>query len=415
MLSTLEFWRDSPAGSGGSIWDRICRHKSPVVEPRESSKLQETMEEYYSLLKDRSRNGAVFFAVCRGKVSEGLDFANENGRAVVVTGLPYPPVADPKVKLKRLVLDETHTGLSGSEWYAQQAMRAVNQAVGRVIRHRKDYGAIILCDERFAQPNTVAQLSLWLRPAVVAYNNYGEAIMELTKFFKSIPSHLQAGAASRVILEPSTAAGNQSSRAAYQAKWSEPLPDGDTAATRSGLLKREREWSNAEQPAKRQTPAPAAAPNIMSLFQNVSTTRSGAVASTDQPTSTIDRAGSLGAPESTLSQRLLAGALGSQSQTSTGAAAPSATATQSTDRPTSAARSYMQNLKEALPAETYKALQLALREFRDKRLTMAKLCAQVVGLLSGPNSHFLEGFKAFLPPEQRSLFQATMEKARHQS
>lgn len=38
--------------------------------------------------------------------------------------------------------------LRGGEWYTQQASRAVNQAVGRVIRHRNDYGAIILCDER---------------------------------------------------------------------------------------------------------------------------------------------------------------------------------------------------------------------------------------------------------------------------
>ena len=38
--------------------------------------------------------------------------------------------------------------LTGEEWYVQQASRAVNQAVGRVIRHRNDYGAIILCDER---------------------------------------------------------------------------------------------------------------------------------------------------------------------------------------------------------------------------------------------------------------------------
>lgn len=39
--------------------------------------------------------------------------------------------------------------LTGEDWYNQQALRAVNQAVGRVIRHQHDYGAIILCDERF--------------------------------------------------------------------------------------------------------------------------------------------------------------------------------------------------------------------------------------------------------------------------
>ena len=39
--------------------------------------------------------------------------------------------------------------LSGDGWYQQQASRAVNQAMGRVIRHVHDYGAIILADDRF--------------------------------------------------------------------------------------------------------------------------------------------------------------------------------------------------------------------------------------------------------------------------
>ena len=35
------------------------------------------------------------------QVSEGLDFADNNGRAVVITGLPYPPRMDPKVHTVR--------------------------------------------------------------------------------------------------------------------------------------------------------------------------------------------------------------------------------------------------------------------------------------------------------------------------
>ena len=32
---------------------------------------------------EREAPGALFFAVCRGKVSEGLDFADNNARAVI--------------------------------------------------------------------------------------------------------------------------------------------------------------------------------------------------------------------------------------------------------------------------------------------------------------------------------------------
>lgn len=40
----------------------------------------------------------MFFAVCRGKVSEGLDFADSAGRAVVLTGIPYAMARDPKAR-----------------------------------------------------------------------------------------------------------------------------------------------------------------------------------------------------------------------------------------------------------------------------------------------------------------------------
>lgn len=42
-------------------------------------------------------DGALLIAVCRGKVSEGLDFTDDNARAVVTIGIPYPNIKDLQV------------------------------------------------------------------------------------------------------------------------------------------------------------------------------------------------------------------------------------------------------------------------------------------------------------------------------
>ncbi|KAL3375442.1 hypothetical protein AABB24_006752 [Solanum stoloniferum] len=174
-----------------TIWERICKHKLPVVEPRQSSLFPAAIEDYMAKLKDKSASGAVFFAVCRGKVSEGLDFTDHAGRAVVITGIPFATRTDPKVRLKREFLDQQMalqpTGskvLTGEDWYTQQATRAVNQAVGRVIRHKHDFGAIIFCDERFTYSNRQSQISRWIQPHIKCHSKFGEVVFSLTRFFR---------------------------------------------------------------------------------------------------------------------------------------------------------------------------------------------------------------------------------------
>lgn len=146
-----------------------------------------------------SRSGAILCAVCRGKASEGIDFADDAARAVIVTGLPFPPTKDIKVVLKRKHLDSlanarskavstasSHSSsdelLTGAAWYSQQAARAVNQAAGRVIRHRSDWGVVILADERFAQPRAKQQLSKWLLPHLRDFSSSATLVDALRHF-----------------------------------------------------------------------------------------------------------------------------------------------------------------------------------------------------------------------------------------
>ena len=91
--------------------------------------------------------------------------------------------------LKREYLDieqrKKKKGLTGQEWYSQQSSRAVNQAIGRVIRHRHDYGAIIFCDARFSNANSVRQLPVWVRSHVQVFEKFGESQGGLSRFFKA--------------------------------------------------------------------------------------------------------------------------------------------------------------------------------------------------------------------------------------
>ncbi|XP_070328512.1 regulator of telomere elongation helicase 1 isoform X2 [Odocoileus virginianus] len=185
MEKSLEFWR-------ARDFARKLEVRKPLfVEPRSKGGFSEVMEAFYARVAAPESSGAIFLAVCRGKASEGLDFADMNGRGVIVTGLPYPPRMDPRVLLKMQFLDEmkAQSGaggqfLSGHDWYRQQASRAVNQAIGRVIRHRHDYGAVFLCDHRFAHADTRAQLPSWVRPHVKVYDSFGHVIRDVAQFFR---------------------------------------------------------------------------------------------------------------------------------------------------------------------------------------------------------------------------------------
>lgn len=75
------------------------------VEPQRRDSLAEVMRDYQRALEAEGSRGAVLLAVLRGKVSEGMDFADTHARAVLVTGLPYSPFKDPRVILKQEYLD----------------------------------------------------------------------------------------------------------------------------------------------------------------------------------------------------------------------------------------------------------------------------------------------------------------------
>eukprot|EP00210_Caulerpa_lentillifera_P000026 g25.t1 len=184
LQSSIEYWKNCNR-NGVTLWQKITQLKGVEVEPQSPTLLPNTMKSFRQKLGQSVIKGCVLFAVCRGKVSEGIDFSDDAARGVIIAGIPYAPPTDPKVRLKREFLNGDRSGLTGGKWYSQSATRAVNQALGRVIRHREDYGVILLCDRRFGDKGTQTQLSKWIRNSINHYNSFGCVIRDLKNFFQS--------------------------------------------------------------------------------------------------------------------------------------------------------------------------------------------------------------------------------------
>ena len=148
-------------GKEQSILDILRGKKELFREPKSSSQIESTLNDYGKAAG--SDKGSLLLSVVGGKLSEGINFANDLARAVVVVGLPYPDPTDPVLVEKLALLDHLQRGMSGRDYYQNLCMRAVNQSVGRAIRHAKDHAAILLLDARYPQQRHIASaLPQWL-------------------------------------------------------------------------------------------------------------------------------------------------------------------------------------------------------------------------------------------------------------
>ena len=101
-------------------------------------------------------------------------------------GIPFPSFKDLKIQQKKEYNNAFFSRglLNGREWYDIQAFRAVNQAIGRCIRHRNDWGAIILLDARFDVSRCTSSISKWIRSRLVHYADFKQGFQSLKGFIE---------------------------------------------------------------------------------------------------------------------------------------------------------------------------------------------------------------------------------------
>lgn len=71
--------------------------------------------------------------------------------------------------------------LPGQVHYESLCMRAVNQSIGRAIRHSRDYACIVLADMRYERPSVIKHLPQWIASQVQVCKTFGQGFAAIRK------------------------------------------------------------------------------------------------------------------------------------------------------------------------------------------------------------------------------------------
>lgn len=187
-------WQAKPAKATKNIWDRLQSNK-PTFRESKSGGVDNVLNEYSEAIS--TGLGGLLLSVIGGKLSEGINFSDALGRGVVVVGLPFPNIQSAQWKAKLEYVEHSIVKRTGRrdegkaaarEFYENACMRAVNQSIGRAIRHKGDYAAIVLLDRRYATPRIEEKLPAWIRQGLVKGNEgrgFRDVIRDVGSFFDS--------------------------------------------------------------------------------------------------------------------------------------------------------------------------------------------------------------------------------------
>lgn len=147
-----------------------------------SDVLLNSYSSYITSSSSSPHTGALLTAVINGTLSEGINFSDSLCRCVCVVGLPYPNANDQELQ-EKIKFSEKKVKDGGRVYYESLCMRAVNQSIGRAIRHKNDYSSIVLIDHRYSKQSVRDGVSKWLRESIKTHPKFPTAFQQLRSFF----------------------------------------------------------------------------------------------------------------------------------------------------------------------------------------------------------------------------------------
>ncbi|MCJ1388968.1 ATP-dependent DNA helicase chl1 [Xylographa bjoerkii] len=182
-------------GNQCSIWSDLAKNKAVFLENKDSIGVEDVLRDYsYAIEAGR---GGLLLSVVGGKMSEGINFSDKLGRGVVVVGLPFPNINTAEWKAKLEYIENATLSRGGNaadgkmasrQFYENACMRAVNQSIGRAIRHQNDYSAIIMLDRRYNTLRIQEKLPAWIQKSLSNKEDskpFSELLNKITSFFET--------------------------------------------------------------------------------------------------------------------------------------------------------------------------------------------------------------------------------------
>ncbi|KAF8895275.1 helicase C-terminal domain-containing protein [Infundibulicybe gibba] len=188
--------------AAAGVIEKMGVKKKVFFEPEESTYVEKVLQDYAAAIKGDSAStapktrGALLFAVIGAKLSEGLNFTDDLARCVIIVGLPFANLGSAELQermkyVRRLAEGDAKRPRAlagrkdaGAELYENMCMNAVNQSIGRAIRHREDWASLILLDQRYATPAIRGKLPGWISGSVRVMDGFGQAVGEMGAYFR---------------------------------------------------------------------------------------------------------------------------------------------------------------------------------------------------------------------------------------
>lgn len=173
----------------------LGKKKKVFYEPQLATEVEAVLRGYTAAIETPApgQSGALLFAVVGAKLSEGINFSDQLARAVIMVGLPFANAASAELAERMRFAREmakrqpaaAKAGDAGQELYINTCMKAVNQSIGRAIRHQNDFAALILLDARYGRKNIQSKLPGWIRDEVKTVQAFPSVMRDLHMFFSS--------------------------------------------------------------------------------------------------------------------------------------------------------------------------------------------------------------------------------------